>query len=115
VLLKSYIPLKKKNVIPFESNIYHSIIILVSHYKVKLSCYHHAGNKGERRYSSYSFFTLGLEHDQCHSLAALYPQAKDPHPPGSHCIGGCMGMKRLKEKSFASARDQTLVTQLSSL
>jgi hypothetical protein len=52
-------------------------------YKVQLSCYCHASNKGERRYSSYSFLTSALDgvSGQRHALAMLYSQGKDPWPP----------------------------------
>jgi hypothetical protein len=46
--------------------------------------------KGERKYSSYSFFTLELDgvSGQRHDPAALYPWGKDPrHPLDSRLDG----------------------------
>jgi hypothetical protein len=42
--------------------------------------YHHAGDKGERNYSSYSFLILALDgvSGQRHAPAALYPRGKRP-------------------------------------
>jgi hypothetical protein len=59
--------------------------------KVKLSCNRHAGTKGERRYSPYSFFTLALEGSgQHHALTALYSWERTP---GTHCIGHWVGLR----------------------
>jgi hypothetical protein len=65
----------------------------------------HAGNKGERRYSSYSFLTSALDGGEwsasCHGCTL--PQGKDLW---HHWIGECV-----EEESFASVRDQTRVVQ----
>jgi hypothetical protein len=51
----------------------------------------HAGSKGERIYSSYSFLTSTLDgvSCQCHFPAALYPRGKDPC---THWIGAWVGL-----------------------
>jgi hypothetical protein len=62
-------------------------------YKVKLSCYCHAGDKGEKRYSSYSFLTLALDKGEWSASCpghALLP-GKGPLVP--HWIGGWVGLR----------------------
>jgi hypothetical protein len=39
----------------------HITVVNIVKLKVKLSHYHHAGDKRERKYSSYSFLTLALD------------------------------------------------------
>jgi hypothetical protein len=48
--------------------------------------------QGERRYSSYSFWTSAVDGVSCqrHASAALYPQGKTP---GTHWIGGWVGLR----------------------
>jgi hypothetical protein len=43
-----------------------------------MSSYRHAGDKGKRRYSLYSFFTSALDDmiGQHHARAALYPRGE---------------------------------------
>jgi hypothetical protein len=65
-------------------------------------------------YSSYSFLTSALDGSgQRHALAALYSQEKDPQYPLDRRLGGPQRWsgQRLEEKSLASARDQSLLTQ----
>jgi hypothetical protein len=61
-------------------------------YKVKLSRYCHAADKGERRYSSYSFVTSALDgvSGQRHALAALNPRERTPD---NHCTGGWVSLR----------------------
>jgi hypothetical protein len=58
--------------------------------KLKLSHYCHAGAKGERKYSSYSFLTSALDgvSGQSHTLAMLYPQGKYFQYPLVMRLGG---------------------------
>jgi hypothetical protein len=60
--------------------------------KVKLSHYHHAGAKGTRRYSSYTFLTsaLGGMSGRRHAPAALYSWERTP---GTHWIGGWVSLR----------------------
>jgi hypothetical protein len=75
-------------------------------HKVKLSHYHNAGAKGERRYSSYSFLTLALYWSEWSASCPPVPIVQEagwaPEP---------VWTQRLEEKSFASAGDWTLVTR----
>jgi hypothetical protein len=50
----------------------------------------HAGAKGVRIYSSYSFLVsaLGAVSGQGHALAVLYPLGKDPRYPLDRRLGG---------------------------
>jgi hypothetical protein len=88
--------------------------------KVKLSRYRHAGDKGERRHSSYSFLTSAVDgvSAQRHAQAAIYPLEITP---GTHSIGGWVGLrtglniKGQRKKSFLSSGDQTPVSRSSSL
>jgi hypothetical protein len=50
----------------------------------------HAGAKGVRIYSSYSFLAsaLGAVSGQGHALAVLYPLGKDPRYPLDRRLGG---------------------------
>jgi hypothetical protein len=59
---------------------------------VKLSHYHHAGAKGTRRYSSYTFLTstLGGMSGRRHASAALYPWERTP---STHWIGGWVSLR----------------------
>jgi hypothetical protein len=68
------------------------INILFPVLKIKLSCYHHVGAKGERKYSSYSFLTSTLDgmSGKNHVLAMLYPQE---WTPGTHWIGYWVGLR----------------------
>jgi hypothetical protein len=56
----------------------------------KLSRYRHADDKGNKRYSSYSFLTSALDGVTCqrHAPAALYPRGKDPRYPLYRKLGG---------------------------
>jgi hypothetical protein len=58
--------------------------------KAKLSHNLHTGDKGEMKYSSYSFLTLALDgvSGQHHALAVLYPREKDPQYPLDRRLGG---------------------------
>jgi len=47
--------------------------MLTSKSEVKLSSYHHAGDKGKRRYSSYPFLTLALDRGEWSVLYLRYP------------------------------------------
>jgi hypothetical protein len=51
---------------------------------------YHAGDKEERRYSSYTFLTAALDgvSDQRHTPAALYPRGKGPRYPLDRRLGG---------------------------
>jgi hypothetical protein len=79
-----------------------------------MSRYRHAGNKGERRYSFYSFTTSALDgvSSRRHAPASLYPRGKDP---GTHCTGGWVGPRAGLDTeargNFASAVDRTPVVQ----
>jgi len=64
------------------------LIIKTWKLKVKLSRYHHAGAKRERKCRSYSFFTSALDGGQRHTTAALYPRKKDPQYPLYRGLGG---------------------------
>jgi hypothetical protein len=82
-------------------------------YKSKPVLPRHAGAKGERKYSSYSFLTLILDgvSGQRHALAALYPQGKDPWCPW---IGGWVGLRaglgtEAREKILCLCRGSNLV------
>jgi hypothetical protein len=62
-------------------------------YKSNLSCYLHAGDKGERGYSSYSFLNSALDWwvtGQHHGPAMLYPQERTP---SAHWRGGWVGLR----------------------
>jgi hypothetical protein len=58
--------------------------------KVKLSHYHCAGDKGERRYSSYSVLTKTLDGGEGQHHARLYftPWGRDPQYPLYRRLGG---------------------------
>jgi len=82
--------------------------------KVKLSHYHHAGDKGERKYSSYSFLTLALDGGEWSASRPSHTLPLGKDPPGTHWIGGWVGLRAgldTEEKSFASARDRAPVVQ----
>jgi hypothetical protein len=54
----------------------------------KLSRYSHAGDKEERKYSSYSFLASAV--GQRHASAILYPRERTP---GIRWIGGWVGLR----------------------
>jgi hypothetical protein len=56
--------------------------------KVKLSCYRHTGDKGDRMYSSYSFLTSAVDGGQCHAPVALYTRGKDHRYPLDRRLDG---------------------------
>jgi hypothetical protein len=58
----------------------------------KLSLYRHEGDKGERKYSSYSFLTSALDgvSGQRHAPASIYPRKTTP---STHLIGGSVGLR----------------------
>jgi hypothetical protein len=63
--------------------------------------------RGERSYSSHSLFTLALDGGK---WSASHPN--HTLPPSTYWIGGWLGLRAgldidTREKSFASARDQT--------
>jgi hypothetical protein len=60
-------------------------------YILKLSRHHHAGAKGERKYSSYSFLSsaLGGMSSQSHLSRALPRETIS----GAHLIGGWVGLR----------------------
>jgi hypothetical protein len=61
--------------------------------KEKLSRYRHAGDKGERAYSSYSFLTMVLDgvSGQPHAPRVLSHWGKDPRYPLNRRLGGPKG------------------------
>jgi hypothetical protein len=77
---------------------------------VKLSNYRHAGAKGQRNYSSYSFLTSALDDGKRSAslLAMLYFWY-----PLHMRLGGLQNWSghRLEEKSFTSVGDRTPVVQ----
>jgi hypothetical protein len=77
----------------------------------KLSCYHHAGAKGEMRFSSYSFLTTTLDgmSGQHHVPAALYPRKRTPVPIEQEAELVCI--ERLEEKFFVPAWERIPVVQ----
>jgi hypothetical protein len=81
----------------------------------KLSCYHHAGAKGEMRYSSYSFLTTTLDgmSGQRHVPAALYPRKRTPVPieQEAEWASELVCTQRLEEKFFAPAWERIPVVQ----
>jgi hypothetical protein len=72
----------------------------------------HAGAKGGRGYSSYSFLTLAVDGEWSASRPGRAPLGKGPRYPW---LPGWVGLRvvwsqrLLEEKSFASARDRTSV------
>jgi hypothetical protein len=58
--------------------------------KIHLFHYRAAGAKGERRYSSYSFFTLSLEGGE---WSASRPGRALPPGKGTHWMGGWVGLR----------------------
>jgi hypothetical protein len=76
----------------------------------------HAGAKGEKKHSSYSFFTSALDgvSGQRHAPAALYSWERTP---GTHWIGGWVGLRAGLDTEargnmlFASTGDRTPVVQ----
>jgi hypothetical protein len=84
--------------------------------QVKLACFCHAGTKGKRKCSAYSFLTSALDgSEQSASCPSCpLPLGKDHRYPLDRKLGGPQswsGYKRIEEKSFASARGQNLVIQ----
>jgi hypothetical protein len=69
----------------------------------KLSRYRHATTKRERKYSSYSFLTSALDVGEW--SASLPDRSLAPVKDHRYPVW----TQRLKEKSFASARDRTPV------
>jgi hypothetical protein len=69
----------------------------------------HAGAKGERKHSSYSFLTSALDgvSGQHHAPAALYPQESTPN---TQCTGGS-AVLRAGLDTEASAGDRIPVAQ----
>jgi hypothetical protein len=55
-----------------------------------LSCHHHAGNKGEKRYSSYSFLISILNGSE---WSVSCPCCALPLIPGTHWIGGWVDLR----------------------
>jgi hypothetical protein len=51
-----------------------------------------AGDKGDKRYSSYSFVTSGLDEDEWSASlpGRALPTGKNP---GTHCTGGWVGLR----------------------
>jgi hypothetical protein len=81
----------------------------------KMSRYSHANAKGERKYMSYSFFTLTLQgvSDQRHPPAALYTRE---WTSSTHWIGGCVGLTVVLDTetegiTHCLCRDRTPVVQ----
>jgi hypothetical protein len=75
-----------------------------------------AGDKGERKYSSYSFFGLGTRLGWVVNVTPLPRFSPGVRTPGTHCTGGWLGPRagldtEARGKSFASSRDRTLVVQ----
>jgi hypothetical protein len=65
--------------------------IIMSSCEVKFHVTCHAGAKGERKYTSSSFLTaLDLMSGQRHALLRFTPWERTP---GTHCIGGWVGLK----------------------
>jgi hypothetical protein len=82
-------------------------------YKSKPVLPRHAGAKGERKYSSYSFLTLTLDgvSGQRHALAALYPRGKDlwcPWIGGWVCLRAGLGTEA-RGKILCLCRGSNLV------
>jgi hypothetical protein len=83
-------------------------------YKVKQSRYRYAGDKGERKYSSYSFLTSALDGGAWTASRpgrALHP-GKGPPVPIVQEVGWApeqFWTQRLEEKSFAPAGHRTLI------
>jgi hypothetical protein len=85
-----------------------------NHINEKLSGYCNAGNKGEKKYSSYSFLTSALEEGErsvSHPWPRFTPGEKDPQYPLDRRLGDPHSWSghRLKDKSFASDSNRTLV------
>jgi hypothetical protein len=77
--------------------------------------YRHAGVKGEKKYSSYSFLTSKLDgvSGQRHATTALYSRERTPGTIGYETgwASELFWTQRLKKKSFASAGDRISVVQ----
>jgi hypothetical protein len=93
-----------------QNNVLYKIL---QKYKSKSVLLHHVGAKGERRYSSCSFLMSALDgaSGQCHAPAVLYPRGKDPLSPLDRRMGRLVWTQTVREKSFASAGDRTLIVQ----
>jgi hypothetical protein len=82
-----------------------------------LSRYRHADAKGDRKYTSYSFFISALPDGvsgQRRTLSRALPLGKGPPVPIGWEAGWPLELvcsQRVGEKSFASARDLTPVVQ----
>jgi hypothetical protein len=82
---------------------------IITFFYLNLSHYRHASDKGERKYSCYSFLisALGGVSGQRHAQAALYPRGKDPE--GAGWASDLVWTQRLEEKSVASDGNRTSV------
>jgi hypothetical protein len=76
--------------------------------KVKVSRYHHAGDKGEKRYSFYSLLTSAL--DGC-EWSVSFPARAVPIGLEAGLTSEVVWTQRLEEKFFASARNRIPVVQ----
>jgi hypothetical protein len=65
----------------------------VSMGKVKLSRYRHAGDKGERSYSSYSFLTSALDEGERSASRPSRALHRGKGHPGTHWVGGWVGLR----------------------
>jgi hypothetical protein len=79
--------------------------------KSKLSRYCHAGDKGERKYSPYSFLTSALDGGEWSALRP-YRAFRPENDPYTHYTGGWMGLRagldtEARGKFSASAGDRT--------
>jgi hypothetical protein len=93
-----------------------SNVTIIHTVKVKLPHHRHAGDKGERRYSSYSFLTSALDGSEWSASqpGCSLPPGKGPLVPTVQEAGWASEVvwtERLEEKFFASARNPTPVTQ----
>jgi hypothetical protein len=74
-----------------------------------LSRYNHAGDKGERKYSSDSFLNSASVSGQRHDPAAIYLRGKDPLD--RRLSGSQSWTQRLEEHSFASSGNLKPIVQ----
>jgi hypothetical protein len=87
-----------------------------NYFTVKMFGYRHAGDKGERGYSSYSFLTSALNGGKWSvpRLGIALPRGKGPAEPTGYEAGWASELictQRLEEKSFASVWDRTTVAR----
>jgi hypothetical protein len=59
----------------------------------KLSCYRHAADKGERKHTSYFFLTKALDWWGVVSVMPWSRFTPGERAPGTHRIGGCVGLR----------------------